>query len=99
MHSLGITNLIAGVLLLVSVFLDWVHIAIGGIVQASVTGAGTVSVTKPHDPELRRYVAHSLEQVVSHRGLWVAVIGVLIVAADAAYLWLLPRAESALSRC
>lgn len=99
---IGLTILVAGVLLVVSVFLDWAHIAIGdrsgSIVQASVSGAGTVSVTVPQDdPELQRYAAQSLEHVVSHSGLWVAVIGVLIVAAGAAYLWLLPRAEAALA--
>jgi hypothetical protein len=67
----GLTILVAGFLLVVSVFLDWVHIAIGGraysIVQASVSGAGTVSVTKPQDdPEFQRYAAQSLEHVVSH---------------------------------
>jgi hypothetical protein len=98
----GLTILVAGFLLVVSVFLDWVHIAIGGgaysIVQASVSGAGTVSVTKPQDdPEFQRYAAQSLEHVVSHSGVWVAVIGILIVAAGAAYLWLPPRAEAALA--
>ena len=84
--------------MVISVFLDWVHIAIGGVVQASVSGAGTVSVTTPHDdPDLQSYAAQALVQVVSHSGVWVAVIGVLIVAADAAYLWLLPRAEAALA--
>jgi len=82
----------------ISVFLDWVHIAIGRVVQASVSGAGTVSVTQPQDdPELHRYAAQALEQVVSHSGVWVAVIGVLIVAADAAYVWLRPRAEAAVA--
>jgi hypothetical protein len=94
----GLANLIAAILLLVSVFLDWVHIAIGGVVRASVSGAGTVSVTKPDDdPELQRYVTQSLEQVVSHSGMWIAVIGVLIVAADAVYLWLPPHAEAAIA--
>jgi hypothetical protein len=94
----GLTILVAGILSVVSVFLDWVHIAIGGVLQASVSGAGTVSVTKPHDDaELQRYAAQSLEHVVSHSGMWVAVIGVLILAADAAYLWLLPRAEAAIA--
>jgi hypothetical protein len=93
----GLINFGAAILLVVSVFLDWVHLTIGGIVHASVSGAGTVSVTKPHDPELQRYVAHSLGQVVSHSGLWVAVIGVLIVAANAAYLWLVPHAEAAIA--
>ena len=94
----GLTILVAAILLVVSVFLDWVHIAIGGVVQASVSGAGTVSVTKPQDnPELQRYAAQSLEAVVSHSGVWVAVIGVLIVAVDAGYLWLLPRVEAAIA--
>jgi len=93
----GLTNLLAGILLLVSVFFDWVHIAIGNVVQASVSGAGTVSVTKPDDPQLQGYVAQSLEQAVGHGGLWVAVIGVLIVAAAAAYLWLIPHAEAAIA--
>ena len=98
----GLANLVAGILLVVSVFLDWVHIAIGGeayrIVPASVSGAGTVSVIKPQDdPEFQRYAAQSLEHVVSHSGVWVAVIGVLIVAAGAVYLWLPPRAEAALA--
>jgi hypothetical protein len=94
--------MVAGLLLVVSVFLDWGHIAIGGgsdsIVQASVSGAGTVSVTVPHDdPEFERYGAQSVEHVMSHSGVWVAVIGVLIVAAGAAYLWLRPRAEAAIA--
>jgi hypothetical protein len=98
----GLTILVAGLLLVVSVFLDWGHMAIGGgsdsIVQASVSGAGTVSVTMPQDdPEFQRYAARSLEHVVSHSGVWVAVIGVLIVAAGAAYLWLLPREETAIA--
>ena len=98
----GLTILVAGFVLVVSVFLDWVHIAIGGgaysIVQASVSGAGTVSVTMPQgDPEFERYAATSLEHVISHSGLWVAVLGVLIVAAGAAYLWLLPRAEAGIA--
>ena len=99
---MGLAILVAGLLLAVSVFLDWGHIAIGAgsnsIVQAAVSGAGTVSVTMPQaDPEFERYAAQSLEHVVSHSGVWVAVIGVLIVAAGAVYLWLLPRAEAALA--
>jgi hypothetical protein len=98
----GLAILVAGLLLVASVFLDWGRIAIGAgsnsIVQASVSGAGTVSVTTPQDdPEFERYAAKSLEHVVSHSGLWVAVIGVLIIAASAAYLWLLPREETAIA--
>ena len=98
----GLPILVAGLLLVVSVFLDWGHVAIGGrsnsIAQAAVSGAGTVSVTMPQgDPEFERYAAKSLEHVVSHSGLWLAVIGVLIVAAGAAYLWLLPREETAIA--
>jgi hypothetical protein len=98
----GLTILVAGLLLVVSVFLDWGRIAIGGgsdsIVQASVSGAGNVSVDVPQDdPEFERYAAQSLERVVSHRGVWVAIIGVLIVAAGAAYLWLRPRVEAAIA--
>jgi hypothetical protein len=97
----GLTIIGAGLVLIVSVFCGWGHIAIGGgpngIVQASVSGAGTVSVTVPQDdPEFERYAAQSLEHVVSHRGLWVAVVGVLIVTAAAAYLWLPPRTEAAI---
>src|SRR5579884_695222 len=96
----GLAILIAGLTLLVSVFLDWGRITIGersnSIAQISVSGAGGVSVTMPQDdPEFERYVAKSLEHVVSHRGLWVAVIGVLVVAAGAAYLCRLHREEAA----
>jgi len=98
----GLTILGAGLLLIVCVFLVWGHIAIGGgsnsIVQASVSGAGSVSVTVAQDdPEFERCAAQSVEQVVSHRGVWVAVIGVLIVCAGAAYLWLRPRTEAAIA--
>lgn len=98
----GLTILGAGLLLVVSVFLGWGRIAIGGesnsIVQASVSGAGTVSVTMPQDdPEFERYAAQSLEQVVSHSGVWVAVIGILIIAAGAVYLWRRPRTEAAIA--
>jgi hypothetical protein len=97
----GLTILGAGLVLIVSVFCGWGHIAIGGrsnsTVQASVSGAGTVSVTMPQDDsELEGYAAQSLEHVVSHRAVWVALIGVLIVTAAAAYLWLAPRTEAAI---
>ncbi|WP_375484700.1 hypothetical protein [uncultured Mycobacterium sp.] len=96
----GLAILVAGLILLASVFLDWGHITIGdrsnSIAQISVSGAGGVSVTMPQDdPEFERYAAKSLEHVVSHRGLWVAVIAVLVIAAGAAYLWLLPREQAA----
>lgn len=98
----GLAIVVAGLLLVVSVFLDWGHIAFGprsnSIAQVAVSGAGTVSVTMPQGGrEFERYAGKSLEHVVSHSGLWVAVIGVLIVAAGAAYLWLLPREEAALA--
>ena len=98
----GLAIVAAGLLLVVSVFLDWGHLAIGArsnsVAQVAVSGAGTVSVTMPQgDPEFERYAAKSLEHVVSHSGLWVAVIGVLIVAAGAGYLWLLAREETAIA--
>jgi hypothetical protein len=98
----GLTIVICGLLLVVSVSLDWVHIAVGRgpntIVQASVSGAGTVSVVIPQDdPEFERYAAESLGHVVSHTGVWVAAIGVLIVVAGATYLWLRPRTEAAIA--
>ncbi|MDA3641375.1 hypothetical protein [Mycobacterium xenopi] len=98
----GLSILVAALLLVVSVFLDWAHIAIGprvnSIAQASVSGAGTVSVTGPQDdPEFERYVAQSLQHAANPSGVWVAVIGVLIIAAGVAYLRLALRAESALA--
>src|SRR5690348_4825168 len=64
----GLTILGAGLLLVVSVFLGWGRIAIGSgsntIVEAAVSGAGTVSVTVPQDdPEFERYAAQSLGHV------------------------------------
>jgi hypothetical protein len=101
-RAVGLAILIAGLLLIVSVFLEWGRIAIGAgsnsLAHASVSGAGTVSITMPQDdPEFERYAAKSLEQVVSHSGVWVAIIGVLIIAAGAAYLWLPPREEAAIA--
>jgi hypothetical protein len=101
-RAVGLAILVAGLLLILSVFLEWGHIAIGAephsLAQASVSGAGTVAITMPQDdPEFERYAAKSLEHVVSHGGLWVAIIGVLIIAAGAAYLWLPPREEAAIA--
>jgi hypothetical protein len=98
----GLAILGAGLLLVVSIFLGWGRIAIGSgsntIVQAEVSGAGTVSVTVPQDdPEFERHAAQSLGHVLGHSGVWVAVIGVLIVAAGVAYLWLRPRTEAAIA--
>jgi hypothetical protein len=98
----GLAIIGAGLLLVVSVFLDWGHIAIGGgsdsILRASVSGAGTVSVDVPQDdPGFERDAAQSLEHLVSHRGVWAAVLGVLVVAAGVAYLRLRPRAEAAIA--
>lgn len=101
-RAVGLAMLIAGLLLTLSVFLEWGRITIGAeansLAQASVSGAGTVSITMPQDdPEFERYAAKSLEQVVSHGGVWVAIIGVLIIAAGAVYLWLSPREEAAIA--
>jgi hypothetical protein len=49
------------------------------------------------DPEFERYAARSLEHIVRPSGTWVAVIGVLIIAAATAYLWLQPRTEAAIA--
>jgi hypothetical protein len=93
----GLTIIVGGLVLVGSVFLDWGHLAIGGG-QVAVSGTGTVLVTVPHgDPEIERYNAQSLENVVSHSGVWVAVVGLLIVAGGAAYLWLLPREATAIA--
>jgi hypothetical protein len=99
--AVGLTIVIAGFLLAVSVFLDWAHITVGRgtsmIAQVSVSGAGTVSVTMPQDdPEFEHYAAQSLGHIVSHSGVWVVAIGVLTVAAGATYLWLRPRTEAAI---
>ncbi|TSE01138.1 hypothetical protein FOS14_05180 [Skermania sp. ID1734] len=97
---LGLTMIGGGLLLLISVFLPWGHVAIGGpqaIMTASVSGTGTVTVSVGDgDASLEHHVADYLNPMMNHLGWWVLVIAVLIVVAGAFYLWSPARLEAAI---